>query len=123
MLEQFMFQTKRRVVEDHQAAQTARKADRTDLRTDELEQRIEKLTVASMALFSLLKDHHGVTEDQFLERVKEIDLLDGVLDGKLEQMTPVSKCPSCKRIMSRRHQHCLYCGEAGLTEETYQAFR
>ncbi|MFH1741580.1 MAG: hypothetical protein ABIH23_21445 [bacterium] len=74
----------------------------------ELEARIDKLTLISMALWSLLQQVSDLTEEDLIERVKEIDLSDGVLDGKVRQ--PAVKCPQCNRTMSQKHRRCLYCG-------------
>lgn len=73
-----------------------------------LEARIDKLTLVSMALWTLLKENTKLTEEDLLEKIKEIDLSDGKLDGKVRQN--VSDCPQCGRVMSQKHRRCLYCG-------------
>lgn len=74
----------------------------------ELRARLDKLALINMALWSLLKEHTPLTEEDLLERVKEIDLSDGQLDRKLN--TAPQECPECKRKLSQKHQRCLYCG-------------
>ena len=74
----------------------------------DLERRLDKLTLICMAMWSFLSEKTGVTEDQLMERVKTIDLMDGVADGKLRRQ--VAKCAACGRVMSPRHTKCLYCG-------------
>lgn len=70
--------------------------------------RLDKLTLINMAVWSLIREKTNLTEEDLLERIKEIDLTDGVLDGKVRQ-TAV-KCPKCGRVMSNKHRSCLYCG-------------
>jgi len=73
-----------------------------------LEKRVNKLTLISMALWSLLSEKCALSEEALMERVKQIDALDGSTDGKLQaQGTP---CPQCGRAMSSRHAKCLFCG-------------
>lgn len=72
--------------------------------------RLDKLILINMALWSLLKQETNLTEEDLLERIKEIDLSDGVLDGKVRQT--VIQCPKCGRTMSNKHRTCLYCGYA-----------
>lgn len=72
------------------------------------EERLDKLTLISMALWSLLKETTNLTEEDLMERVKEIDLSDGKLDGKVRQTA--LRCPECNRVMSAKHKRCLYCG-------------
>ena len=79
----------------------------------EMQRRIDKLTLINMALFSLLEEKLGLTQEQLADRVRDIDLSDGALDGRAAP--PAIKCPRCSRVMSVRHKKCLYCGEADLT--------
>lgn len=83
--------------------------------THQFEDRLEKLTMISMALWTLLKEVSDLTDQELLEKVKEIDLSDGKLDGKVRH--GVTKCPSCERTMSNKHRRCLYCGHAMSNEE------
>ncbi len=73
-----------------------------------LEDRLDKLLLVCMAMWSLLQERAELTEEDLLAKVKEIDLRDGVPDGKIT--TKVAKCPKCNRVMSPRHNRCLYCG-------------
>lgn len=70
--------------------------------------RLDKLILINMALWSLLKQETNLTEEDLLDRIKEIDLSDGVLDGKVRQTA--IQCPQCGRTMSNKHHSCLYCG-------------
>ena len=84
---------------------------RNDLATTdrELRRRIDGLMLINMAMWSILEEKLGVSEQQLAERVKEIDLRDGKLDGRIA--TEGAQCPRCSRIMSVRHNRCMYCGE------------
>src|SRR5687768_12471359 len=74
----------------------------------ELEARVEKLVLLSMATWSLLEEKTGLSEEDLLKKVQEIDLSDGKLDGRV---TPsVARCPKCGRAMAARHDSCLFCG-------------
>lgn len=81
--------------------------------TRDLEERLDKLTLISMALWSLLKERTELSEEDLVQRVKEIDLADGVQDGKFKNK--INRCPKCNRVMSPRHRKCLYCGSENLT--------
>ena len=72
----------------------------------ELQSKVDHLSLVCMALTELLKDY-GIGEQELTAKMKEIDLRDGKLDGKL---APENKCPSCSRVVSARHYTCLYCG-------------
>jgi ribosomal protein S27AE len=79
--------------------------------TNELEQKIDKLELICMALWSLLRECSDLTDEDLVKRVEKIDLVDGTLDGKVSQSSV--QCPECKRIMSAKHKRCLYCGYQG----------
>ncbi|MCZ7644810.1 MAG: hypothetical protein M5U26_05930 [Planctomycetota bacterium] len=62
------------------------------------------------ALWEILKEHHGYSDEDLMRRVAKIDLKDGKLDGKVAKTAPV-QCPRCSRILNKRHALCIYCGE------------
>jgi len=76
-----------------------------------MQHHVERLLMISEALWGMLKEQHGYTDEDLVERVREIDLRDGKLDGKVAA-AGVKTCPSCKRRVSGRHAVCLYCGGA-----------
>ncbi len=71
-----------------------------------LERRLEKLSLVCQALWTLVRDRTGVTEDDLAKRVQEVDLSDGKLDGRVGGAVD---CPSCKRRYARSRDRCLYC--------------
>ena len=94
------------------AARATARAAGADRALEALTDRLDKLTLVNMAVWSLVSEQLELTEEDLVERVREIDLADGVEDGKV---TPtVAKCPKCGRVMSPRHKKCLYCGAAKL---------
>ena len=76
----------------------------------ELEARLERTLLACEAMWTLLRDKIGLTDLELIERINDVDLSDGRLDGKVRK-SAVS-CPSCGRTISRRFPKCMYCGQA-----------
>ena len=75
-----------------------------------LKQDIERLLMITEALWNLMKEQHGYAKEDLVRRIEDIDLKDGVLDGRVA--TPsVEKCPHCERPNSKKRSLCLYCGE------------
>jgi ribosomal protein S27AE len=91
------------------ASQAARKATDFQDRVRGLEDRIDRLLLTNMALWSLLRETMGVTDEDLNARIREIDLRDGVPDGKVTRSPRM--CPQCQRTFSPRHRRCLYCGQ------------
>ena len=85
-------------------------ANRAQSKSDDLEQRHDRALLTMEAMWSLLRDKLGVTDDALVERIVDLDLSDGVLDGKVRR--PPLECTACKRTTSRRFPRCLYCGAA-----------
>jgi hypothetical protein len=77
-----------------------------------LEDRLERLALICMGMWSLLQSTTDLTEEDLVERVREIDLMDGVVDGKITHQ--VCRCGRCDRPMSSRHTRCIYCGSEQL---------
>lgn len=80
-----------------------------------LEDRIDRLILIIQAMWTLVQEKTGLNDEDLMERVKYIDLLDGVEDNKRTQH--IKKCPKCQRTMAPRHRRCLYCGQ-GLPQNT-----
>ena len=79
----------------------------------DLAARVDKLELISEALWDILREKTDLTEIDLIARVTEIDLKDGRFDRKKKKISAV-KCGKCARINSKRHTHCLYCGEVFL---------
>jgi hypothetical protein len=90
------------------------------LKAQNLQADVERLFMISQALWDILKEHHGYTDEDLLARVQAIDLQDGKLDGKAPKPPP-AVCPSCNRLALRRQSvpQCLYCG-ASITLSPFQ---
>ena len=105
------------VAGDASRAQSAARSARSEV--SHIEDRLDRLSLVCMAMWSLIQDKTNLTEQELLERVKMIDLMDGVADGKATKT--VAKCPKCGRAMSPRHNRCLYCGSGKLIESAFDA--
>lgn len=71
---------------------------------------LEKLFMITEALWTILKQQHGYTDEHLVETIQGIDLRDGKLDGRVTKSSQRPTCPQCGRIISRRKARCLYCG-------------
>jgi hypothetical protein len=80
----------------------------TTRQTAELRETVDRLVLACQAMWALLSKETGLDDGQLLQKIREIDLMDGTLDGKLRKQA--STCPKCKRANGSRRQVCLYCG-------------
>lgn len=100
----------RRIDAATQDAQRARqKSDQSGYRLDELQRRVDRLALASQALWELLREQTDLTDDQVMARMVDIDLRDGKRDGKIGRS--VTACPACDRPANSSRTQCLYCGE------------
>ena len=79
------------------------------IRTAAADRDIEKLFLITEALWNILKKKHGYEDEDLLQMVQDIDLGDGLLDGKVAKRRS-QPCPGCGRTLSSRHMICLYCG-------------
>ncbi len=86
-----------------------------------LADRLDRLVLVNMAMWSLLQEKTGLTEQDLMDRVQQVDLADGQLDGKARK--PLAKCPDCDRVMSPRHKRCLYCGADRLDYSAFDSAR
>lgn len=95
-------------LDDHANRRRTTPGDRQAAGAPSVEERLDRLALLCMAMWTLVQSETGLTEDELLERVKEIDLMDGVADGTITRH--VTTCAACRRPMSSRHTRCVYCG-------------
>jgi len=78
--------------------------NRSDLRI--VEEKVDSLALICQAMWELLEER-GFDSADLMKKIEEIDLRDGVVDGK---MTRLSHCPECKHKLGKRHNQCFWCG-------------
>ncbi len=80
-------------------------------RVGALEEQIERQALVNTAMFEILVARLGLTKEDVAMKVAEVDLRDGIADGKLDAMKMhAGTCGKCGRVVSRRYARCLYCG-------------
>lgn len=84
------------------------KVERHANHIEDLQQHVERLSLASQAMWELLKTRTALTEADLETKILEIDARDGRIDGKINTQ-PIS-CPSCGRTTSSRRDTCVMCG-------------
>ncbi len=84
-------------------------AQRAERQVRLLEANLAKTMMICEALWEILADEHGWTIEHLHKKLYEVDMRDGVLDGKNQRS--IVKCPNCGRTVSGRHPACLYCGQ------------
>jgi hypothetical protein len=76
-------------------------------RIEDLDERIDELAFVLRGMWALLEDG-GVTKEQLMSKLEELDMADGVADGRVTP-TPVD-CPSCAAKVAAGLTQCQYCG-------------
>jgi hypothetical protein len=73
----------------------------------ELHDRVDRLLLVVDAMWSLLEDD-GHTEEQLRTRMREIDLVDGIEDGRRTGL--ISECGECGAKVAAGLASCQFCG-------------
>ncbi len=87
--------------------------------TAELHERIDQLLLVNSAMWELLAEKTGLTENDLVTRIAEIDARDGVADGKMTY-APV-KCRQCQRTIFPKQDKGLYCGAPRPLENVFKS--
>lgn len=77
--------------------------------TQELGRQLNRLMLLNQALWELLQERVGLSETDLINKIREVDLRDGVEDGKFTARAV--RCPRCERVCNSRHSKCIYCGQ------------
>lgn len=94
---------------DMAASRAAASAAEAKTSVDFMRMDIEKLLIITEALWTMLKQANGYTDEQLIEVIQAIDMRDGKLDGKVARQPP-PPCPKCNRTLCENRPYCLYCG-------------
>ena len=73
-----------------------------------LNKRISKMSLINAALWELLRDKAGLTDEDLKGKILEIDARDGNIDGKMGSQK--RSCNKCNKVLQPKHDKCLYCG-------------
>lgn len=76
-------------------------------RIEDLNERIDEMALILRGIWALLEDG-GVTTEQLMAKLEELDLEDGIADGRMRQ-APVD-CPSCDSKVAPGLSKCQFCG-------------
>lgn len=68
----------------------------------------EQSLILCEAIWTLTRDKLGLTDEDLIARVNEIDAADGKLDGRVRHEP--QPCPKCNRTSPARFDKCMYCG-------------
>lgn len=90
------------------ASRAESKASSAQLELKNLRSDLARTLMICEALWELLSENEGLSEHDLHKKLYEIDMRDGVLDGKNQRKA--AKCKECGHMVSQRHQACLYCG-------------
>ena len=82
-------------------------------RIAELERDVGELALLSKALMQIILERQLCTGEELEALMREIDLADGVEDGRISkgEVKKKRKRKGCGRTVSRKRKKCLYCGE------------
>jgi hypothetical protein len=91
------------------AARAENKAKSVERDVKGLRSDLARTLMICEALWELLSENEGLSEADLHKKLYEIDMRDGILDGKNQRKA--KKCPECEHMVSTRHPACIYCGK------------
>ena len=94
----------------HEARSAADRANDSEGRVVGIQAQVDRLTLASQAMWELLQEHTGLKESQLKAKMVDIDSRDGAQDGKIGVKAVC--CPHCGKMTSGQRGRCVYCGKA-----------
>jgi ribosomal protein S27AE len=91
------------------AARAQSKAHSVERQLRVVNANLAKTMMICEALWEILRDEHGYSEEDLNKKLYDIDMRDGSLDGRNQRKAV--KCPECGHTVSSRHPACIYCGK------------
>lgn len=78
-------------------------------KTESVEDKLDRLLLLCEAMWDLLSTRAGVTEEELVARVMELDAASGAVDGKRAVPAP-STCRGCGAKVGAQLRSCQFCG-------------
>ena len=69
---------------------------------------VQKMALVNQALYEILKERVGITDEELRRKIREIDLRDGKEDFRATPK-PV-RCPKCGNMVAEGSLNCKQCG-------------
>jgi hypothetical protein len=104
---------------------SARQADsnsslkKTGAELDDIVRQLRKIALVNQALYELLKERTGINDEDLRRKVREIDLRDGIADGRRDA-SPL-RCPKCRTAVTAGALSCPTCGATVAPKYPYEA--
>jgi len=114
-------------VKDEQEAirsQVERSSEQSEVLGNQLTHRFEKVLLVTEAMWELVSERLGITLDDLVARVHEVDARDGSIDSTrgVPTGTPLLRCPACQAAVPLGKGTCQFCG-AKVAEAKDDPFR
>ncbi len=91
------------------ASEAGGKANRATSETMQLRREVNRLLMINEALWEIIRDREGLKDEDLIKKIDEIDLRDGVLNGRRAKQAPAD-CDNCGRTLPKRQPVCINCG-------------
>lgn len=85
------------------------KTQNLSYQTENLADDFENLKLINQALWEIMSDKLGLSGEELLKKVEEIDLRDGVRDGRISKSRNPWNCTNCNHLNSPRMKTCVSC--------------
>jgi len=93
-------------MEAHRASRAADSAKNEAMHAQE---DLDVMLLKMQAMWEVISEKLRISDEELLSKIKEIDLRDGVVDGKA-RLEPVI-CDTCSKPNNAKRRNCLYCGK------------
>ena len=85
-----------------------------------LEDNIDNLAHICRAMFEIIQQTSGVTDEQLATKIHELDAQARQTDGQTTAVQPGKICPKCGATISPKFGRCLFCGYQDPTASPFQ---
>ena len=73
-----------------------------------LAKKVNRLVLLNQAMSEILIERLGITNNEIIHKMNEIDMRDGVKDGRY--VKPAKDCPKCDAKINNEFHRCFFCG-------------
>ena len=82
-----------------------------------LRHELDRTTLVVQAMWELLKNKLGASEEELMALIQAVDMLDGKIDNRPSRIP--ENCPHCTRPVSIHTHTCFFCGTGVIRKKVF----
>lgn len=101
-----------------EASSSASRAEKKAQEIEWIQKKQERMALVCQALLEVIQERISITDEELEEKILEVDLRDGIENGKINY--DIVNCLSCGKKANSTRGFCFFCGAPTSKEHAFE---